>query len=353
VVSLKKIPVEELGPSEKAMELRRYRARFTPEKKSEYKVRERVRSKERRANATHMPLLLTKPLCAIDGEGKTFVGGSPAHKYTLFAASWPTGRAKIESDNLSVLECLKFIMSLPPDHTYVIFGGSYDTSMILRDLPRHPVDKPCRAAPYCHICKLYKYGSCFWMGYRISYINRKRLTISHKGKTVTIYDVLSFWQKKFVQCLEDWNIGTQEERELVAAMKDKRGDFDKEDDKDISRYCYLECDLLRGLVTRLREAILETPYRPRALYGPGALAASVLEKEGFKKYLRELEPEIEDVATSSYFGGRFDTAKLGWFRNVHGYDIRSAYPDQITILTLPGALSFRQGIQIGVWIRHL
>lgn len=275
-----------------------------------------------------MPLLLTKPLCAIDGEGKSNDEG--LHHYTLLAASWPTGKRRIEGANLGTYQCLRFIADLPADHTYVIFGGSYDTSMILKDLPRCSAE--CGKCGKHALDRLFRTGRTWWLGFKIAMIPRKKLTVTYKGKTVTLYDVLAFWQKSFVQCLKDWNIGTPEEVALIADMKAKRGTFSEERDEDIERYCYLECDLLRQLVQALREAILETPYRPKALYGPGALAASVLEHEGFKHHLAELPEEVEDVAGRAYFGGRFDTARLGWYKDVHGYDIRSAYPDQIRYL---------------------
>jgi hypothetical protein len=40
-------------------------------------------------------------------------------------------------------------------------------------------------------------------------------------------------------------------------------------------------------------------------------------------------PYDEALALLAYYGGRFDTALFGWFSDVHEYDIRSAYPDQI------------------------
>src|SRR5215472_8280471 len=66
--------------------------------------------------------MLDKPICAIDGEGKTRRDGR--HDYCLFCAMWPTGRRCIEKSRITSDECLDFIMSLPDDHLYLGYGLS-------------------------------------------------------------------------------------------------------------------------------------------------------------------------------------------------------------------------------------
>ena len=78
--------------------------------------------------------LLTMPICAVDGEGKTRKRRGRNHDYTLLAASWPDGRNAIQAHDLSTVQCLEFLLDLPEHHTVVGFGMSYDNNMWLRDL---------------------------------------------------------------------------------------------------------------------------------------------------------------------------------------------------------------------------
>src|SRR6516162_9379495 len=76
------------------------------------------------------PTLLDKPICAIDGEGANDATGK--HHYRELRAVWPDGRAEITADSLTTEQCLDFLLSLPKNHTIVIYGGSYDSNMWLR-----------------------------------------------------------------------------------------------------------------------------------------------------------------------------------------------------------------------------
>jgi len=189
-----------------------------------------------------------------------------------------------------------------------------------------------RMLPRKHINALLDNGKVFFKHFRLEWIERKYFRISRGNRSLTVYDVLPNWQTTFVKALEAWSVGTSEERLLVQMMKDQRGNFDAVADADIEAYCYLECDLLRLLCRKLFDAILETSYRPRAVYGPGALASAALEKHGVKKYMQVLDEPINTLTRHAYFGGRFDCAMFGWFTDIWQYDIKSAYPDQIRFL---------------------
>lgn len=262
--------------------------------------------------------LLDLPICAIDGEGKTRPSGR--HDYTLLCAAWPDGTAKLEAQSLSTEQCFEFLMRLPEHHTYVIYGGSYDFNMMMRDLPIKTQNL------------LLDKGRAYYKKYAIRWIDRKFFRLRANGRSITIYDVLANWQVKFVDACKAWKVGTESELDIVLRMKEQRGNFDDVDDTAITDYCFLECDLLRELCRRLFDAILATPYRPNAVYGPGALASAAMNREGVKRYMAPLPDHLEPLTHYAYFGGRFDCAMIGWFTDVWQYDIKSAYPDQIRFL---------------------
>ena len=290
------------------------RVKRAAERKRAYRAEGRLKT----PSGAVKPTLLDKPICALDGEGMNWSDSS--HHYTLLAASWPEGKAKIVADSLTFDHCMTFILSLPPDHTYVIFGGNYDHNMMLNTLPYNVAERLLRT------------GKASYHGYRIKWIERKMFTVRRGAQSRTVYDVLANFQKAFVPVCKAWHVGTDAEIAIVEAMKEKRGSFTDGEAAEIEKYCFLECDLLRELCRKLFDAILATPYKPKAVYGPGALASAAMTKHNVKRYMAPLPEECEVWTHFAYFGGRFDCAVLGWFEDVYQYDIKSAYPDQIRYL---------------------
>lgn len=259
--------------------------------------------------------ILGQPLVALDSEGAD--GPNNYHYLTNVQAMWGSTRALIEKSNIRTHEVLSFLLRLPANHVYVIFAGNYDFNMWLRDIPE------------TEMLELLREGQCKWHDFTIKWIPNKILTVRRGNYSRTIYDVFAWYQKSFVKACADWGIGTAEQLELVTFMKEKRGNFSEVDPKLIKAYCWLELELLLLLVEKLREKILQTEYRPKGLYGPGALAASILERHKIKDHYG---PYDKELALRGYYGGRFDSALFGWFTNVFEHDIRSAYPDQIRYL---------------------
>ena len=270
--------------------------------------------KSARDEAFDRRCLIFKPNCAIDGEG---ISLGPKHYYTQLQAVWPGGRKILKGEDLAADQIFQFLLHLPYKHNYVVYGATYDFNMWLRYLPTEAKEE------LCHTNKV------LWQGYEIKWIDRKFLSLKRGKYSRTIYDVVAWYQQTFVKTLEAWNVGTPEERELIARMKNQRGNFASVSPEEIEAYCWLECERLVELTDKLCQAIQETPYRPRALYGPGALAEAIFRHHKIKDYLGDYD---EGLSLYAYYGGRFDTALFGWFTKVHEHDIRSAYPDQIRYL---------------------
>ena len=77
-----------------------------------------------------------------------------------------------------------------------------------------------------------KNGPCYtyWGDYAIAYQQGQYLRVARidrsgpkpaivKGSCRTIYETLGFFQCSFVKAISDWNIGTEEERSVIAENK--------------------------------------------------------------------------------------------------------------------------------------
>jgi len=260
--------------------------------------------------------ILGLPLVALDSEGKD--GEDNYHYLTNLQALWKDGRAILEAANIRTRQVLNYLLRLPGGHVYVIFAGNYDFNMWLRDIPQQIMEH------------LLKEGECQFQDYFIRWIPNKILIIKRGKALRVIYDVFAWYQQSFVKACKNWNVGTPEELELITYMKELRGNFSEVDPAKITAYCWLELELLLQLVEKLRQKILQTEYRPKGLYGPGALASAILHHHNLKDHNASTYPY--HLSLRAYYGGRFDSALFGWFTDVYEHDIHSAYPDQIRYL---------------------
>lgn len=194
------------------------------------------------------------------------------------------------------------------------FFFDYDVNQVLRLLP--PI----------HIEQLAACGRVTWRGYKIRHIPGKKFTVGREGEpSVTIWDCASWAQTSFVKVCDGWRLGTEPERELIRAMKARRGDFENATEQELIEYTTLECALLSEWVRRLLELHESCEISLKAYSGPGSTASALIAKSGWKP--PEVPARIQEIAEASFFGGRSEISCVGPVEGpIYGYDINSAYP---------------------------
>lgn len=337
---------------------REARKQQTPEQREHEKRREKARSRKK-----------VRPFMAIDGEG----GGTDdldRQNYLLMVAlESVSGEERILHHNgepLSVKDCLEFILSLPTKSILVAFGIGYDAAQILRGIKQATLRQIMNP-------RQGKNGPCYtyWGDYAIIYQQGQFLRVARvdrggpkpailKGSSRTVYETLGFFQCSFVKAIENWCIGTTEERALIAENKLQRAEFAKLTDQ-IIEYCKLECRSLAMLMTEFREVCTTAGISPRQWSGAGWLASALLDKHAVakrpltareiaaqaeKKSAKNSKPpalrrpernrDFELAANHAYYGGRFEVSRIGLIQGpVHEYDLRSAYPAAMRNLPCP------------------
>lgn len=264
----------------------------------------------------------SRPFIGLDGEG---IG----NRYILLAAKRDGKKSSYiyQRDGLDTKSCLDFLLNLPKGDShgekpiYVWFAFDYDVNMILGDLPlkgeEHSIEE------------LRRLNHTFWEGYKITYIPRKILKVRKDGRYFHSTDIFSFYQTSFEKALQDWEIPNPE---IITRGKAARQDFSHWNDDDIVAYNNAELDAISILAEKLRAAAKPLDLAVRSWHGPGALAGSWLSKHKVERYKGEVAPELYEVATRAYFGGRIDAAGYGFVEPVYHYDVVSAYPSAIRFL---------------------
>lgn len=261
---------------------------------------------------------LGRPVVAWDGEGYNVRG---RHEYVMLYGKTSDGQRFGASDKigLSTATCFDLLLDAAaktPGHIHIIYGGSYDANMMMRDIDRETLEK------------LHKGKLVQWQGYRIRWRKGKVLYLARVGKKgMTLYDVVSFFQCAFVKACDDY-LGTDYAgRDMLIANKTRRGSFTAADLAEITEYNDLELDLLLRLFVELRLRLNRVHLRPRRWDGPGAVAESLLQREGVKPHLVESPPAVAEAARYAYAGGRFEVVRFGSVSApAYEYDVNSAYP---------------------------
>jgi hypothetical protein len=296
-----------------------------------------------------------KPFIAWDGEGWTDANGE--HRYMLFQSS--TG-AHIDAPQLTSGECLSMMLRVAADNPktiHVIYGGGYDATHILRDLP---LELTAQLKDNNPIVWYYQHPVTGRRNrFVIKYLPHKWLQLSgfdwttKRWLTVKIFDVMTFFQSSFIDALDSRNIAVPD---IIRSGKANRSDFTYADIEEIRLYCQMELELLVVLCNRLRDEFDEAGLWVTQYHGPGAVASVVYKQFHVNKHMEPPLPHIEYAAQHAYFGGHFEQFKAGHYEGkVYLYDINSAYPYHIANLpSLAGAeweyTSAYDSKAIGVWL---
>lgn len=264
-----------------------------------------------------------------DGEGLTSPEG--LHNYVLLANSLglsiqsTIARANGIPANLSTHRCLKFFAKTARDHPrgiHVIYFGSYDFNMLIRDLPIESLERLRNDQPtyFGDFSLRIRFGKSLWLEDRV-------LNVS-----MTLWDVGSFFQQSFVKTLRQWNIDVPYIDE-IEAQKANRATFTLDQFETIKRYCFQELESFSLLMTAFRDALLASGLRIQQWHGPGAIASYLFKKHHIDQHMAVTPDDIQGASQHAFGAGRIELGKQGHERDtIHNYDIRSAYPAAISNL---------------------
>jgi hypothetical protein len=272
-------------------------------------------------------------IVAWDGEGANipwdgrggFVGADGVqrrHIYNLLANS--SGNHILNPHGLSTEKCLEFFLAEnDPRSINVIFAGSYDVNMLLRDLSR----ADCKT--------LWDTGHVRWRDYNISYTPRRSFSVGKihygaKGWTdeprFVLWDVFGFFQSSFVRAVEKW-LGDLDGLDAIQQMKLQRSVFTSDRIEEIITYCLSECKLLVALVDKLFDALEEADIRISRYDGAGSIAGALLRKYSVKEHVGEIPPLVYEMSQFAYSGGHIEAPMVGNYEGlVTQADVVSAYP---------------------------
>lgn len=281
------------------------------------------RSKNRGRSGQRLTKFDRAEFIAWDGEGindesQYIDSGTVDHRFTLFANSVGSTIHTTDGTRLSTLACFDLLLDTSaryPHAIHVIYGGSYDMNHILHDLPRETA------------AELAKDGSCMWNGYYIQFHQRRSLLVKKGNQSITLWDVIGFFQMRFEKAVSQWLGEDYEQKEIISEGKKRRTSFQYTDMDFMQSYNDAELRALVRIMERFHEAVSSLDLTLSRWDGAGAVASAILTRQGFKQHLGQHPRAVEQAARHAYFGGRFELGQYGIHEGkAYGYDINSAYP---------------------------
>lgn len=271
----------------------------------------RAREKARRRSVDRY---LSREFVSWDGEGGDISPGD--HRYFLLANS--DGGSISDPHGLSTNDIFSMVHAARKGPIHIIYGGGYDFNCWLRDIPKDSLER------------LYKTGVVTWEGWRVGWRRGKSFSIARNGKTVTIQDVLPFFQRTFVSACDEYLGHDWESRDMIIKEKANRGTFSYDRIGDVSNYNGAELRVLVRLACELRERLHSADIHLSRWDGPGAIAASLYKRYQTKSHKGYVPDEVARAGRVAYAGGRFELIRKGHsLCGAYQYDIRSAYPAAI------------------------
>lgn len=266
-----------------------------------------------------------------DGEGGDTDDGY--HAYFLLSSGQSSIVPYRGNVRLTTSQCLEYICKLNPEAIHVVFFGDYDVTKILEDLPFDKLNRLMNRS----LRTRKDGGGTFPVDYglfELDYLPRKEFKVRKKGgKWVAISDIGPFFQCRFVEALEKWGVGTEEERRIIAVGKELRGSFLYSQIENIAHYNFTEIKLMQELMDKFRAACIDVDIIPAKWQGPGQLAEALFAKYHVPKskevpLLNDAAyVDLMDFARSSFYGGRPEIGVVGPCDGVvEQWDLNSAYP---------------------------
>jgi hypothetical protein len=233
---------------------------------------------------------------------------------------------KVEYPNVTFDSVAKFL--LRHEGKWLFFHNlSYDADCILRLLPESVLQTYRKSRRMD-----FEFGD-----YRVTYVDKKQLTIRQGKHSVSCYDIAQYYDNKKLEVAYAENIGKPLPEEYLQ-MKESRAEFDirffLRHKKAVTKYCVIDC----VLAERLAGHWLDIFYRQFGFYpgrwvSAGYLAEKVIIHNGIDVPLfSDIPYTVQELAWRCFYGGRFELLMKGHIGACWLYDINSAYPYALTLL---------------------
>lgn len=185
---------------------------------------------------------------------------------------------------------------------------------------------------------IWDFGQADYGQYKIKYIPEKYFSLIYQRHEYRFYDLLNFYNMSLNSASKTY---LNEEKLEVDVTKFNSQKFIEQNFEKIKEYCIRDAQLTAKLGQILKEKFKVLNVDFEKPFSVAYISSNYFINQTEIPIFRYAE--YQQWALDSYFGGRFEVFKRGYFPKVYIYDINSAYPYQISKLL---------DISKGYWIKN-
>lgn len=182
--------------------------------------------------------------------------------------------------------------------------------------------------------------------YTLKWVKGRMFILKHltRKKTVVFTDISNFFSLGLNKNAEKY-LNEIKVDDIDGNLLNTSLDYWNERIDDIIKYCVQDCKLTAKLGWKLIESIerSELPL-PKCLVSSASLSKQYFRLNCYIPEISHVPELILQIAYDTYFGGRFEMFKRGFFNELYLYDINSQYPSFIRDLP---------NMRDGVWEKTL
>jgi len=226
----------------------------------------------------------------------------------------------------NIYQVLKFLTQRKYSKTLNFFWNvDFDFMAIIKHLPKTLIPI------------LYELKSIVFDDYFIRWLPRKGFEIRKDKRIYRFFDLYQFYHMSLNNASQRY-LNDQKEEIVIKNIEDYFSDPKKK--PILLKYCMKDAVLTARLGSLLQSKLNQLEIDFSKPYSCGYIAMHYFYRN--RPLHRFLKQEWELYAFLSYFGGRFEVIKRGYFDKVYQYDINSAYPYALTKLI---------DVRNGFWIK--
>lgn len=166
--------------------------------------------------------------------------------------------------------------------------------------------------------------------FRVEYLTRKYFGIAQNHHVWHFYDLFNFMDVSLNTASKKY-LGETKNTDIDSSRLNLDLGYWNDYQDSIIKYCIQDCKLTQKLAVKFWDIMHKNlkliPKRP---FSKGKLSEEYFLKKcnipTIDNFYKENAYDILEFAYRSFFGGRFELLKKGYFEKVYCYDIKSAYP---------------------------
>ena len=186
---------------------------------------------------------------------------------------------------------------------------------------------------YGDLKTLYHDKKIKYNNFDITYIDKKFFAINKDNNYYYFYDMFGFLDTSLNKASEKYLHDKKMSDIVDSKQLNINLDYWKENYDNIVKYCIKDAELTKRLADYFWNIVYENMnYYPKRPFSKGKISEEYFLANCYIPTINNIPKQVLKFAYNSYFGGRFEILKRGYTDKCYSYDIKSAYPYEMTKL---------------------